>query len=40
MAKQLNMPDLNTDAADVDIDKLERIVMNFVNQITDREVRY
>jgi hypothetical protein len=40
MAKQMDMPELNTDPDDLDIDELESIVMNFVNEITDREVRY
>ncbi len=36
MAKQLNMPDLNTDPDDVDLDELWRIVNEFVETITDR----
>ena len=36
MAKQLNMPDLNTDPDKVDIDKLETIVSDFVDTISDR----
>ncbi len=36
MAKQLDMPDLDTDPDDVDIDALETIVNNYVNTITDR----
>jgi len=36
MAKQLGMPDLNTNPDQVDIDELEEIVRNYVNTITDR----
>jgi hypothetical protein len=36
MSKQLNMPDLNTDPKKVDIDKLETIVSDFVDTISDR----
>ena len=36
MAKQLNMPDLDTDPDDVDVDELWRIVNEFVETITDR----
>ncbi len=36
MSKQLNMPDLNTDPDDLDIDGLETIVKGFVNTIDDR----
>ncbi len=36
MAKQLHMPDLNTDPNDVDLDELWRIVNDFVETITDR----
>ena len=39
IAKQLNMPDLNTDPDKVDIDKLEIIVSDFVGTIADRPVR-
>ena len=38
MAKQLGMPDLETDPDDVNIGELERIVENFVNTINDRDV--
>ncbi len=36
MAKQLDMPDLNTDPGDVDLDDLWRIVDEWVETITDR----
>ena len=36
MAKQLHMPDLNTNPDKVDIDELWRIVNEFVETITDR----
>ena len=36
IAKQLNMPDLNTDPDKVDIDKLETVVSDFVDTISDR----
>ena len=36
MATQLDMPMLNTDLDDIDIDELEDIVANFVETISDR----
>ena len=36
MSKQLDMPDLNTDPDDLDLDELETIVLGFVNTIDDR----
>ena len=39
MGTQLDMPDLETDPDDVDIDELEIIVSDFVDTITDRPAR-
>ena len=39
MGTQLDMPRLETDPEDVDIDELEIIVSDFVDTITDRPAR-
>ena len=39
MGTQLDLPNLNTDPDDVDVDELEQIVAEFIDTITDRPTR-